>query len=186
MNPEDEVSPATINNVAYDIRENRADPDDVRRVLNYFCLLVEEGEELPFELRELLKDGFRAYLDGPAISVDQGLGLTRTGRGRRPVDEIDQSILAAEYLESRIAGASDFDAKEDVATQNVCGKTKVGYAWKDFKGQAVPIAQCLRSYRGEQPFTDDEWQRIGRIYEKNFAEMNKWFSQQPPTIAPEN
>ena len=186
MNPEDEVSPATINNLAYDIPENKADPEDVRRVLNYFCLLVGEGKELPVGLREFLKDGFRAYLDGNASSVDQAIGLIRMKVGRPPEDEVDQSKLAARVLEVRMAGTNHQKALEDVAERHGCKKTKVGDAWGKFKGQAVPMLLFLHSVEGDGDFTDAEWKEIHKIFKKDHEIIERWFSEQPPTITPEN
>ena len=140
---------------------------------------------MPIELREFIKDGFRAYLDGPANSVDQGVGLIRTGRGRRPADEVDQSILAARLLEVRMAGTNHQDALEDVAERHGCKKTKVGDAWGKSKGQAVPMLLYLRSVEGGGEFTDAEWDEIRKIFKKDHTKMEGWFSQHPPTIAPE-
>lgn len=186
MNPEDDVSPATINNIAWDVRDNKADPEDVRRVLAYFCLLIEEGKDLPVGLREFLKDGFRAYLDGNAISVDQAIGLIRMTGGRPPADEVDQAILAARLLEARMAGANHQDALEGVAEDHGCGKTKVGDAWRDFKGQAVPMLLFLRSLSGDGDFTCAEWKDLRKIFKKDHEMMERWFPKQPPTITSEN
>ena len=185
MNPEDEVSPATINNLACDIPENKADPEDVRRVLNYFCLLVGEGKELPVELRKFLKDGFQAYLDGNASSVDQAIGLIRMKVGSPPKDELDQCILAARLLEARMANSNHQDALESVAKDNECGITKVGDAWKTFKGQAVPMLLYLRK-GGDGNFSEAEWQKVRKIFKKDHEIIERWFSEQPPTITPEN
>jgi hypothetical protein len=186
MNPEDEVTPANINNIYCDVQENKADPLDVRRVLKYFCILVEERRKLPDEIQIFLKNGFRTFLDGNAGSVDQAIGLIRKKVGRPPPDETERAILAAAVLEARIAGTRHQEALEDVAEDYGCKKTKVGEAWKNCKGQAIPMLQYIRQCNDEDPLTEPEWAEVRKIFKKDHSVMERWFSDQPPTITPEN
>ena len=185
MNSEDDVTPATISNIAWDIQENNADPEDVRRILTYFCVLVDERRAVPDGLQSLLRDCFRAYLNGSAKTVDQAIGLVRSRRGRPPVDKVEQAIIAARVLEARIAHSTLQDALEEVAEKHECHKTKVGDAWGKFKGHAVPMLLVLRSFNGEGQFTAAEWERVRKIFGKDHTKMEKWFSEQPRAITPE-
>lgn len=173
MNPEDEGNPKKIRNIASSVRKNAAHTVDARNYLTRFCRL-EEGEELPDDLLAFFQDGFLAYLEGNAKSVDQALGLTRSGRGRPPSDLYENRLLATKVLESRVAGSNLQEALEKVAERQDCGKTKVGDAWGKHKENALYMIQFLRSLNGQGQFTDAEWERIRKIYEKDPATLERW------------
>jgi hypothetical protein len=180
-----DVTPETVNAIAWDVRDGKADPDDVRRVLEYLCNQIEEQKPLSIELREYLKDSIRLFLNGSATSVDQGLGLIRPRKGRTKADKHERRILAAGVLEARIAGKNHQEALDVTAENNQCGKTKVGEAWREFKGEAVPTLLSLRMANDAGPITEPESIAILKIFQKDFDEMKSWLENQPATLTPE-
>jgi hypothetical protein len=121
-----------------------------------------------------LQDAFEAYLEGRTKSVDQALGLIRSKRGRPPKDISEHRSLATKVLEARVAGNSHQTALENVAERQGCKETKVGEAWAEYKDSALYEVQFLRSISGQGQLTDDEWERVRKIYKDSPEILEKY------------
>ena len=178
MNPEDEVSPRELNDIAWDVRDGMADPEDVKRVLIYFCGLVEENRPLPLELRKYLKDAFRSYLDKSSTSIESALGLKRGKRGRPKANEDERIAIATEILRHRLSGSSHEEAVSKVGEEFHKGSTVIGEAWATFKQDAIYVLRMERPL-DHYPWTQDEVQRLSEIYEEHLRALQKldepWF-----------
>ena len=139
METEDELSPREINDIAWDVRDKEADPEDVKRILIYFCGLVEEGRPLPFELRKYLKDAFMSFLDDSGTSIESALGLKRGKRGRPRASEDERIAMAAEILRHRLSGSSHEEAIFSVGDKFHKGATVLGEAWAAYKQDAIYV-----------------------------------------------
>jgi len=127
-----ELTPATINQIAWEVREGNADPEDARRLLELFC---ESGDRIPRELLSHFCEAFRAYLGGKK-TLDSALGLARK-RGRPGADEERQQMLAVEVLRHRLAGLSSEDAIAKVAEDSVSLLTTWGYKARGLGGSGA-------------------------------------------------
>lgn len=187
MNHEDDLTPGVIANIAWDVSEASADPEDVKRVLAYFCSLVDEGKQLPIEMQDFLKDGFRRFLKDEATSVDQGLGLVRSKTGRPKADEDKRRQMAAYVLRERLSGKAHQEVLEDVAEEFGVSASTVGDAWSDHNATAPEWLLAERVLvTGQGSFSEEETRRLQKIYAKRVEKMARFFADQPPTITPKN
>lgn len=187
MSPEDELTPATINMIASDVRDGKPHKEDIDRVLAYFCKLVDEGRPLPFELRLYLRDSFKKYLDEGATSIDQGLGLVRGKVGRGPADDYRDMDIAAAVLEKRgIDGRSHQDALDEVAVDFKVKKTKVGEAFRKYRGAAKAVLFAQRLILDLPPWTADQSRKINKICKGSEKTAQEVLASEPPTITPKN
>jgi len=68
----DELTPATIHQIAWEISEGKADPHDARRLLERFC--DRSKADIPLELTRHLQAAFSTYLVGNK-TLESALGL---------------------------------------------------------------------------------------------------------------
>ncbi len=163
MEPEDDLSQREIWSIAWDVRDKIADPEDVKRILIYFCGLVEEGRPLPFELRKYLKDAFISFLDDSGTSIESALGLKRGKSGRPKASEDDRIAIAAEILRHRLSGSSHEEAILSVGDEFHKGSTVLGEAWAAFQQDAVWVLRMERPV-GEYPWTQEELERLEKMF----------------------
>lgn len=173
MTPKDKASPKKTRDVQSLTRETPPPEIDARRYLREFCDL-QVGDELPNDLLMFFQGAFEAYLESHAQSVDQALGLTRPGRGRPGSGFYDRLRMARDLLKARVAKLNHQEALEEVAKTHRCSVTKVGDAWRDLKGVALEALHLLRNLNGEGPFTDDEWERVCKIYKDKPEVLEKY------------
>ncbi len=175
MTPKDKGDPKKPQGIQSSVQENPALAIDARRYLIRFCDFDGE-DEIDHDLLMFLQDAFQAYLEGSAKSVDQALGLTRPMQGRPPADFSEYRSLATKVLEARVADSKcdHQTALAKVAKRHDCGVTKVGKAWTKHKESALYGIQFLRSISGQGQLTDEQWERVRKIYKNNPEILERW------------
>lgn len=167
-----ELTPATINQIAFEVRDGVADPEDVRRILTYYCDRIDMGEPVPAELTTYLRDSLKRFLE-EGKTVESALGLARR-EGRRPADAQIRRNMAAEVLRNRMTGVSHQDALDLVSAKFSRSQSIIGKAWKDHKFDAVIILRLERP-SDQYPWSAEEVERLRVI-----------FADEPWFIAPLN
>lgn len=173
MGDSSELTRAMIFQIAWEVREGKAKPDEARRLLEYFCDCYDEGKEIPEYLIRHLRDAFRAYLNTRTTTIQRALGLTRK-RGRPEAGEEQRTHMAAEVLRHRLKGEAHQDALESASEVFGCGISIVGEAWAQYKQDAIAMLRLERAL-DSYPWTPPEVDRMCKIFQGE-----TWF------IAPEN
>ena len=179
MKEEDSISRADIHQIAWRVRDDEADPEDVRKLLEYICNLVDRKAQLPPEILRYVKDSLRAFLSDSANSLDGAFGLKKRNRGRPKADETERRSMATEVLRSRLAGSSHRNALGVVADRFCKGESTISDAWVDWKQEAF-IALRLERDPDEFPWSEEEMQRLEEIFRKE-----QRFLKEHGYIAPE-
>jgi hypothetical protein len=163
MSNDDRLTPAAINQIAWDVVERKADPKDARLLLEHFRDCYDRREPIPHELSMHLRDSFAAYLSGKQ-SIESALGLVRkTGR---PTADPDMRIaMATEVLRLRLVQRATYeDAVAQVGDAFGWGKTIVGEAWEAHRQDALLTLRCEKAL-DSYPWTDDEQARLNEIFD---------------------
>jgi hypothetical protein len=163
LNPEDELTPATIFSIVWDVREKTADPADVKRILTYFCGLVEEGRSLPIEILDYLKDSFRLYLADTTKGMESALGLKRGKRGRPKASADKRTAIATEILRHLLGGCNSEEAISRVGNEFHKESSVLYQAWAAHKQDALFVLRVERAL-DKYPWTQEEVQRLSEIY----------------------
>jgi hypothetical protein len=150
---------ARIFQIAWDVRQGEADPDDARRLIALYC---EPNNEAPRELVDHIKSSFRAYVSGEASSLDSAFGLKRR-RGRTPSNEQARINIAVAVLRQRLLGKSYEDALADTEELLKIGRTKITEAWSACKLEALVTVRLGRP--NDRPWSPVEQRRLIAIYE---------------------
>lgn len=169
----DDLTQADVNQIAFEIREQIADPEDARRLLQQFCDLYalwggdkfEADQARQFEiLLRHLRDSFHNYLRGNRKTLEAAFGLKR-GMGRPKADRETRIMLATEVLRMRLKNQNHQDALMEVAEKFNCSESVVGEAWAEYKQEAVI---SLRQERPQDayPWTSEEAEKLNEIYKK--------------------
>jgi len=174
-----EISRAEIYQIAWRVRDDEADPEEVRRLLEYICNRIDQEERLPPEVLRYVRDSLREFLDGSAKSVDGALGLKKRKRGRRKADETERRSMATEVLRLRLAGSSHRNALGVVATRFFKEESTISDACVDWKQDAL-IALRLERDPDVFPWSEEEMQRLEEIFRKE-----QRFLKEHGYIAPE-
>ena len=160
-----EISRAEIYQIAWQVRDDEADPEEVRRLLEYICNRIDQKERLPPEILRYLRDSLREFLDGSAKSVDGALGLKKRKRGRRKISELTRLKMATEVLRLRLAGSNHRNALTVVGAQFFKEETTISDAWAARKYDAL-IALRVERDLDRFPWSDKEVQRLEEIFRK--------------------
>lgn len=153
------LTPAAIHQIAWEIRDGEADPEDARRLLELFCE-CRDGS-CPPELIQHLRSAFSAYLEGRR-TIESALGLARR-KGRPKADADMRQRMAAEILRYRLAGMSHQECLARVSEKFGWGETIVGEAWRDNQQNALIILRLERALN-EYPWTASEVERLNEIF----------------------
>lgn len=156
-----ELTPATIIQIAYEVREGIADPDDASRLLAYYCECIDTNAPTPPQLTQHLKDSFLEYLSG-AKTIEAALGLRRK-RGRPKADEETRTYMALEVLIRRMRNISHQDALAQVAEEFSHGVTVVGESWAAYKQDAYHLMRAMKYLEGSA-WDRSEIERLSEIY----------------------
>lgn len=164
MRDDDKLTPVDIHQIAVDVSEGKAEPEDARRLMQHFCDCMVKGEKVPDVLLEHFKNAFRAYLN-EGKSIEAALGITRK-RGRPAGSTnpfVDNTDLAYEIARRRLSGASHQNALEQVEQIIGVGQTAIGEAWVRHKMDVWIELRIERELEG-RPWTDEEITRLEAIF----------------------
>lgn len=156
----EEITPATIFQIAWEIRDGEADPDDARRLLEHFCECPQHL--LPNSLHEHLRLAFGAYLRGEK-TIDAALGLTKR-KGRPRADQDMRTRMAVEVLRRRMDGVAHQECLELVSEEYGFGTTIVGESWRQFKQTALIVLDLECSRRESGNWSPSEKNRLIEIF----------------------
>ena len=158
MKEEDSISRADIHQIAWRVRDDEADPEEVQKLLEYICSLVDRKAQLPPEILRYIRDSLSAFLSGSANSLDGAFGLKKRKRGRRKADETDRRSMATEMLRLRLAGSSHRGALDEVAAQFFKEETTISDAWAAWKQDALIVRpKILARQKRSQRFRNSFW-----------------------------
>ncbi|MGD8617301.1 MAG: hypothetical protein PVI91_16825 [Gammaproteobacteria bacterium] len=152
---------AAINQIAWEIREGDAEPEQARQLLGHFCDLVESRQLVPPELLTYMKDAMRAYLAGEK-TLESALGLARK-RGRPKADQQTRIQMAAEVLRCRLGGMSHQDSLSEVAKNFNKAESVIGEAWADWAQDGLFLLRIERSL-DQYPWTPEEVEKLTDIF----------------------
>jgi hypothetical protein len=164
LNP---LTPSKLNQIAFDVRDGKADPNDVREALTLFYRHAQAKTPIPRRLVDFVAESFGRYLgykdffgadERTAASLDSAFGLVRK-IGRPEADEQKQIEIAASVVRMRLGGISHQEAVGMVAETNNCAETVVKEAFRDHLPSALILVQT------EHPagFTPEEGRRLEKI-----------------------
>jgi hypothetical protein len=176
--PDDELlSGGEICTICAENAEGTADPSDVERLLNHFCLVVERQQPCPPEILLFLRRGFQAYFDKGKKNLEAALGLRRSRRGRPKADEGRRCRIAIVLLQFRLEGLTYEGAVEATSTQKGISNeaTIMAEAWAAHKLEALAALRVHRAAR-EEWWTDAELARLDEIYKDADAETTAWIA----------
>jgi hypothetical protein len=162
-----ELTPETIFQIAWEVRDGEADPDDARRLIALFCDCFDRNERPPRELMRFIRDGFRTHLD-EGRTLESSLGIHRKPGKPKAAENTRQSI-ALEVLRLRMEGLRHQDAIEATAKRQGWGETIISKAWKDHKMTALLLLRMERPH-DQYPWTPAEVGRLCEIFKKS-----EWF-----------
>ena len=155
-----ELTPATINQIIYEIRDGEADPEDAKRLLLLFCDTA--SRDVPNQVIEFLQRAISGFLRGEKRTLDAAFGLARA-EGRPKADEEIQTKMAASVLKLRIKGVPHQESLATVGEQYSKSQSVIREAWKAKKSMALAVVAIERSL-GNLPFEGRERRQLLRIY----------------------
>lgn len=153
-----ELTPATIIQIAFEVRERKADPDDARRVLELFCNST-DGKISP-ELIHHLQACFRDHLYG-GVTLEAALGIA--GKRGRPNNGQERVMMALSVLRHRVNGSTYEDSEAAVSEEFHRSESVIREAWSAHKQDAL-IALRLERAADKYPWTNDEISRLSAIF----------------------
>lgn len=163
INPED-LTQADINQIAFEIREQKAKPEDARRLLRQFCDFYDRDQTIPYVLNMHFRDSFRVYLAGKQ-NLESALGLKRK-KARPKADPKIRTEMATEVLRLRfLEKVTHEDARERVSKKFGWVESIVSEAWKAHKQEALICLRLERVVDGK-PWNSDEVKRLTKIFGK--------------------
>lgn len=162
MEKEDSISRAEIHQIAWRVRDDEADPEEVQELLEYICTLVDREEQLPPEMLKYIRDSLRTYLNHSRKSLDRSFGVKR--KNVRPKAPRSQRVaMATEVLRLRLKGRNYEYAVSAVGVQFDKKPTVVGEAWAAHKFDSHIALRCERP-KGKHPWTKREEARLYKIF----------------------
>ncbi len=156
------LSPAGIHQIAWQIRDDEADPEDARKLIEQFRDMYDGSEPLPPELLRHIRDSFNDYLTGNRKSLDRAFGLKRR-RGAPKVDEYVRIAMAAEVLRSRLSGATHQHAL--LVASRICHRSEsvIGEAWTAHQQNGLVQLRLERNH-DRYPWSTEEVERLTEIF----------------------
>ncbi len=159
----DEVlSRAGIHQIAWQVRDDEANPEDAKKLIEQFIDHFDRRDPLPPELLRYVRDSFDAYLCGDRKTLDRAFGLKRK-RGRPKADEFDQIAMAAEVLRSRLSGATHQHALS--VASRICHRSEsvIGEAWTAHQQNGLVQLRLERNH-DRYPWSTEEIERLTEIF----------------------
>lgn len=164
MEEDKSISRVQINQIAWDVLDDEANPEEVRELLEYICELVVRKEPLPPEVLRYIRDSLRAYLDGSKKSLDRSFGVKRKP-GRPKADREQRVDMATEILRMRMKGRHHEYALGAVGRKFGKESSVIGEAWAAHKFDAH-IALRLEWPEEKTSWTEGELQKLAKIFLK--------------------
>ena len=180
MEEDTSLSRPEIYQIAWQVRDDEADPEEVRKLLEYLCTLIDREDTLPPEAHRYIRDSLSMFLDGSAKNLDGAFGLKKRNLGRRKKSRKTELEMATEVLRLRLAGSKHRPALDDVASQFHKENTTISDAWSDWKQDAL-VAIRLERDPDKFPWSEKEMQRLEKIFKKE-----QQFLRENGYLAPEN
>lgn len=149
----------TINQIAFEVRDGTADPDDVKAVLALFCQCVKNGSQFPAGLIGYLSDSFARFLQGEKI--ERALGLKGKRGARKRTEEKDIATALA-MLKAQMSGATYETAEYDVGEALERGRSQVADAWRENKQEAF-LRLRIELFNEGRGFSEEEKARVIKI-----------------------
>ncbi len=163
MIDEKSLTPAMIHQIAWQVRDGEADPEDARTLLNHFYSLVEHKQQVPYELTRHIANCLRDQLvEGK--SLEAAFGLVRR-RGRIRKDEQINIAIAKDFLRYRLKGKSATNARMLVQKERSKGRSSIEAAWSKYKFEALVALRCERDH-ATYPWSDDEVHVLTKIFQR--------------------
>lgn len=168
------LNSAEVNQIACEILDQTAKPEDARRLLSQFCDLYDWGiynfqgdQTRQFQLLlRYIQDSLRNYLNGNRKTLEAALGL-KMKKARPNADPNRRMQMAKEVLRFRLQNQSHQDALAKVAEKFNCGETIVGVAWKKYKQDGlILLSQERKEASDTYPWTPEEVKKLTKIYKK--------------------
>jgi hypothetical protein len=173
---EDELTLGQICEIASDIRDGKADPEQARRLLRHFLDCTERGRPdqkvLPDPLLEFFRYVFTVYLKNPRPgNLERLLGLT-PGRGKpaNPKTAENYHMIAWEVLRRRLEGKLFSDAVLDASEKFRIHERNVQDIWGDHKHVALGLEAVCRGLEASDKkawWTNEEKIRLRKMYADN-------------------
>ena len=165
MEKDNTISPAEFNLIASQVRDDEADPEEVRDLLEYICKLVDQEEPLPPEILKYIRDSLRAHLADSKKSLDRSFGVKRK-RGRPKADWEQRVHMATEILRLRLMENMNHENAVSVVGRQFSKESSVvGEAWAAHKFEAY-IALRHKQPEEKTPWTEQEIQQLYKIFSK--------------------
>jgi hypothetical protein len=130
------LDPLEVDTIAADVLEGKANPHDVRRLLDMFCYLVDRDMLVPRGLLLYLRDSIKRCRSNEWHRMESAFGLKRR-KGRPNVSEERQKQLATEVLRLRLSGTRHQDALVEVAERYGHPVSVIGEAYGERRLSAV-------------------------------------------------
>lgn len=156
-----EFTPATICQIAWEIREGKADPADARQLLELFC--KSRSNNIPPELITYLQDSFRCYLEGQK-GIEAALGIVRK-KGRPAADEEMRQKMAVAILRLRMQEMDHQQCLAKVTKEFHKSESIVSEAWRDHKQDALMLVRLGKAL-DKYPWTLEEVDRLCTIFQR--------------------
>jgi len=166
-----DLSPNEILEIASEIREQTAKPDDARQILEHFCDLhdlwltnrLNDDQSSQFKiLLQHLRDSLHNYLSGNRKTLESALGLKRK-KARPKADPEIRIDMAYEVLILRLTKMSHQDALREVSEKFGWGITVISEAWATHKFDVLAKMRFERS-ANSRPWKPDEFKRLKEIF----------------------
>ena len=160
-------NPFEVDMIALNVREGKADPCDVRGLIEMYCDLVDADIPHPRGLQVFLRDSFRRCL-GKKCSMESAFGLKRR-KGRPNASEHVQIQIATDVLRLRLQAVLHQEALEQVAQRWGYAESVIGQAYGAHRLSAVAVLRNERS----NGFTDTEKAALQHILPEKFTARDK-------------
>lgn len=157
-----ELTPVTINQIIFEIRDGAADPDDARRLLELYC---DEKAEPQHALIQHVQACIGRYLSGEIKSLESAFGITPRKKNPHIVEQ-KQMEIAADVLRCRLDGNAHQECLEKLAEKHRKGKTAVGECWKRHKQSALISVLIERNSGNHEINKKDEEEALRKIFGK--------------------
>jgi hypothetical protein len=179
---EDELTLGLICQIASNIRDGKADPEQARRLLRHFLDCTERARPdqkvLPDPLLEFFRHAFAVYLKDPRPGkLEKLLGLTRQKRGKpiNPETPERHHMIALEVLRRRLEGKLFSDAVLDASEKFGIHERNVQDIWSDHKHVALDLEAVYRGLEAPDQkawWTDEEKIRLRKMYPRHRPEVD--------------
>jgi hypothetical protein len=144
---EEALTPAVIYSIICDIREGNPDPDQARRLLEYFVKVTEGNIDKRITdggLFTFIRDAIKQYLDNPKNGeLERLLGLKLANK--RPLNTHKQMRLAWAVLENLLQGKNRAKAIKSVSDNFHVNERSIGKAWDKHKHTALTFETAKRA-----------------------------------------